>query len=101
MPVEKKSMSSPDHTVDMGQGQGRLCNLHVGEATISHTTIKPGFRWTEHMAPTAGTDLCTKSHTGTHAHACRQLAEKLPVPRNAKHFSAGDLKSSAVLRDVT
>jgi quercetin dioxygenase-like cupin family protein len=43
---------------------GRLELYSIAGQVIGRATYQPGWRWTEHVAPTAGTDLCEVEHLG-------------------------------------
>jgi hypothetical protein len=38
--------------------------IQLAKTTVNRVTFRPGFRWTEHARPVAGTDLCQARHTG-------------------------------------
>jgi quercetin dioxygenase-like cupin family protein len=44
--------------------KGRLDVIEVGGMTIGRATYEPGWKWSEHVAPTAGTDTCQVEHVG-------------------------------------
>jgi quercetin dioxygenase-like cupin family protein len=44
--------------------KGSLDLLNVGGMTIGRASYEPGWRWSEHVAPTAGTELCEVEHVG-------------------------------------
>ncbi|MGO9977431.1 MAG: cupin domain-containing protein [Solirubrobacteraceae bacterium] len=58
-----KSFSAPDDTRTT-DGGGRIDFLSLGSVTAGRATYQPGWRWSEHMKPTAGTDLCAMTHVG-------------------------------------
>jgi hypothetical protein len=43
---------------------GRFEIVHVAGVTFGRATYQPGWRWSVHNAPTAGTRLCHAPHTG-------------------------------------
>jgi mannose-6-phosphate isomerase-like protein (cupin superfamily) len=43
---------------------GRLELYRIGSAEVGRAVYEPGWRWTEHVRPIAGTDLCEVSHIG-------------------------------------
>jgi quercetin dioxygenase-like cupin family protein len=43
---------------------GRLELYRVGALEIGRAVYEPGWRWTEHVRPVAGTELCEVSHVG-------------------------------------
>jgi quercetin dioxygenase-like cupin family protein len=44
--------------------KGRFELYRVGPATIGRATYEPGWRWSEHVGPTAGTATCQVEHVG-------------------------------------
>jgi hypothetical protein len=44
--------------------KGRFDVYHVSPATIGRATYEPGWCWSKHVAPTAGTDSCQVEHVG-------------------------------------
>jgi quercetin dioxygenase-like cupin family protein len=44
--------------------KGRFELYRVGPATIGRATYEPGWRWSEHVGPTAGTPTCQVEHVG-------------------------------------
>ncbi|MHB8578122.1 MAG: hypothetical protein ACYDCQ_22660 [Dehalococcoidia bacterium] len=62
-PLHARSLDVPDETIQMG-GIGRIEVVHLGATTAGRATFQPGFRWTKHVKPTAGADLCPIPHTG-------------------------------------
>ncbi|MGH2740780.1 MAG: cupin domain-containing protein [Actinomycetota bacterium] len=60
--VEKKSLDSPDETRTPEKTKGEV--VHVGGVTIARATLEPGWRWSEHIKPVAGTDSCQFRHVG-------------------------------------
>jgi quercetin dioxygenase-like cupin family protein len=47
-------------------GHGRLELLHVGDSEIGRLVLQPGWRWSEHVKPIAGTELCEAPHFQYH-----------------------------------
>jgi quercetin dioxygenase-like cupin family protein len=43
---------------------GRLEIYRVGGLELGRAVYEPGWRWTEHVRPIAGTELCEVSHVG-------------------------------------
>ena len=54
--AEQKGFDSPDETRTFELGQLDL--LKIGGSEIGRLTLQPGWRWSEHVKPLAGTDLC-------------------------------------------
>jgi hypothetical protein len=44
--------------------KGRFEVVHIGGVTIGRATYEPGWKWSEHVAPTAGTKYCEVEHVG-------------------------------------
>ncbi|HEY1360180.1 MAG TPA: cupin domain-containing protein [Thermoleophilaceae bacterium] len=38
--------------------------VEIGGMTIGRATYEPGWKWSEHVRPTAGTDSCEVEHVG-------------------------------------
>jgi hypothetical protein len=60
----RKSLDSPDETrpFEDGKGQLKLVNLEAGP--IGRATFEPGWQWSKHVKPIAGTDSCEAAHLG-------------------------------------
>jgi hypothetical protein len=63
MQLQSKSFGTPDESRAFGAA-GRLDIIHLGPTTVVRATFQPGFRWTEHVKPIVGTDLCQVRHVG-------------------------------------
>lgn len=61
--IQAKSFDIPDEAVPVG-GVARVETVHLGETTAHRVTFQPGFRWSQHVKPGVGTDLCEIRHTG-------------------------------------
>ncbi len=44
--------------------KGRFEIVRLGEMTIGRAIYEPGWKWSEHVAPLAGTPLCPVEHVG-------------------------------------
>lgn len=44
--------------------RGRLEIYRVGNVELGRAVYEPGWRWTAHVRPIAGTELCEVSHVG-------------------------------------
>jgi uncharacterized cupin superfamily protein len=63
MQLEKKSFSSPDEVRPMAD-RGQVEILKIGDGIVGRATFEPGWRWSEHVKPVAGTDSCQAAHVG-------------------------------------
>lgn len=62
--TEHKSFTTPEETRSFERGKVEL--LTVGGAEIGRLTLQPGWRWSDHVKPIAGTDLCEAPHFQYH-----------------------------------
>jgi quercetin dioxygenase-like cupin family protein len=44
--------------------KGRLEIIHIGGMTIGRATYEPGWKWSEHVRPLAGSEFCEVEHVG-------------------------------------
>lgn len=62
--TEYKSFDNPEETRSFERGQVEL--VTVGGAEIGRLTLQPGWRWSDHVRPIAGTELCEAPHFQYH-----------------------------------
>jgi quercetin dioxygenase-like cupin family protein len=62
--AEQKSFAHPDETRPFEKGRVDL--LNIGGGTVGRLTLEPGWRWSEHVKPIAGTDWCEAPHFQYH-----------------------------------
>jgi quercetin dioxygenase-like cupin family protein len=58
--TENKTFAEPDETRTFERGQVDL--VDIAGTQIGRLTLEPGWRWSEHVKPIAGTDLCLAPH---------------------------------------
>jgi hypothetical protein len=58
--AEHKRFANPDETRTFERGKLEL--VEIGGATIGRLTLQPGWRWSQHVKPIAGTDWCEAPH---------------------------------------
>lgn len=58
----KKSMNEPDEVRIVPKG--RIEVVKLGDHTLMRATFEPGWRWSEHVKPKVGTQLCETAHLG-------------------------------------
>jgi hypothetical protein len=63
--AEHKRLTTPDETREFQRG--RLDIVQIGGGTVGRLTLQPGWRWSEHVRPIAGTELCEAPHFQYHA----------------------------------
>jgi hypothetical protein len=62
--AEQKAFSAPDEVRSFERGELRL--LTIGGSEIGQLVLQPGWRWSEHVKPIAGTLLCEAPHFQYH-----------------------------------
>ena len=62
MGAEIKGFSTPDETRQFAGGKGRLELVNLEEGAVGRAVFEPGWRWSEHVKPIAGTDSCQVAH---------------------------------------
>jgi mannose-6-phosphate isomerase-like protein (cupin superfamily) len=53
---------SPGETRTFENGRFEL--VEIGGVTVGRARYEPGWKWSEHVGPTAGTDTCQVEHVG-------------------------------------
>ena len=62
--AEQKTFEAPDEVRSFEHG--RLELLHIGDSEIGRLILEPGWRWSDHVKPLAGTELCEAPHFQYH-----------------------------------
>jgi hypothetical protein len=62
--AEHKGFASPDEVRPFEKGKAELLNM--GGGVIGKLTLQPGWRWSEHVKPIAGTEWCEAPHFQYH-----------------------------------
>lgn len=63
--AEHKTFGSPDESKQMPKARVDLVN--IGDGQIGRLVLEPGWRWSEHIKPAAGTEWCEAPHFQYHA----------------------------------
>jgi hypothetical protein len=81
-----KQFENPDEVRQFEKGRFEIVQL--GGMTIGRATYEPGWKWSVHVAPTAGTPLCEVEHVGMviAGHAVAAFADGTQM-----HLTAGNL----------
>lgn len=61
---EHKDLGKPDEVRQFPQGRLELINMNGG--VIGRLVLEPGWRWSEHVKPVAGTEWCEAPHFQYH-----------------------------------
>jgi mannose-6-phosphate isomerase-like protein (cupin superfamily) len=64
MPIPLEILSTANPTEVTTFPLGRFERFDIGGVEIGRAVYQPGWRWTEHLAPSAGTALCEVEHVG-------------------------------------
>ena len=62
--LESKSLDAPEEVRPFQDGTGRMDVVHLEGGPVGIGTFEPGWRWSAHVAPLAGTDSCQVGHLG-------------------------------------
>ena len=62
--AELKTFANPDETRAFERGRADL--VRIAGSDIGRLTLEPGWRWSEHVKPIAGTDWCEAPHFQYH-----------------------------------
>jgi quercetin dioxygenase-like cupin family protein len=57
-----KSFENPDETRIFEKGKLEI--VRIGGMTLGRATYEPGWKWSEHVSPIAGTPFCEVEHVG-------------------------------------
>lgn len=60
----RKSFDDPEETRPFEEGKGRLQLVDSPHGQVGRGTFEPGWQWSKHVKPIAGTDSCQASHIG-------------------------------------
>lgn len=59
----RKSLNDPEEVRPFADGSGHLNLVNLDAAAVGRATFEPGWRWSQHVKPIAGTDSCQAAHT--------------------------------------
>ncbi len=62
--IEQRDFAQPDEVRTFERGYAEI--LRVGGMEIGRLVFQPGWRWSEHVKPIAGTELCEAPHFQYH-----------------------------------
>lgn len=60
--TQSKNMSSPDEVRTLPKSHIEV--VKIGDLSLMRATFEPGWKWSKHIKPTAGADLCEYHHFG-------------------------------------
>ncbi|MFC5175283.1 cupin domain-containing protein [Nocardioides taihuensis] len=62
--VEQADFATPDEVRAFERGRAEI--LSIGGTEIGRLVLEPGWRWSDHVKPVAGTELCEAPHFQYH-----------------------------------
>ncbi|MFE0698753.1 cupin domain-containing protein [Streptomyces sp. NPDC058872] len=62
--ILRKSFDAADETRPFEEDKGRLDVLTGGNGSVGRAVFEPGWQWSRHVKPIAGTDSCMVRHIG-------------------------------------
>lgn len=80
--AEQKAFARPDEVRNFERGELRL--LTIGGAEIGQLVLEPGWRWSEHVKPIAGTEWCEAPHFQYHVQGTLHI-----LMADGREFDAG------------
>lgn len=62
--LEAKNLAQPEEIREFQDGKGGVKLVHLATGDVGRGTFEPGWRWSEHVKPIAGTPSCQVEHIG-------------------------------------
>jgi quercetin dioxygenase-like cupin family protein len=62
--LQTKRFKTPDEVRPFAGDMGQIELVELSGSTVGRGTFPPGWRWSEHVKPIAGTDSCQVEHIG-------------------------------------
>jgi quercetin dioxygenase-like cupin family protein len=62
--LERKRFDKPDETRAFQDKKGKVEVLNIGGGVVGRAVFEPGWKWSDHVRPIAGTDSCQAAHLG-------------------------------------
>jgi Cupin domain len=64
MGMIRKNFDQPDEVRPFEEDSGQLAVVDSGRGLVGRAVFRPGWQWSKHVAPIAGTDSCQSAHVG-------------------------------------
>ena len=93
----RKSFDTPDETRQFEEGKGKLQVINTDSGVVGRATFQPGWQWSKHVKPIAGTESCQAAHT------CYFVSGRMKVVMDdgeEMEYGAGDFASMAPGHDA-
>lgn len=62
--IVSRNFDSADETRPFEEGKGRLDVITTDRGPVGRAVFEPGWQWSKHVKPIAGTDSCQAAHAG-------------------------------------
>jgi hypothetical protein len=62
--LTRKNFDAPDETRPFEAGMGQVEVINTGGGVVGRGTFPPGWQWSKHVQPIAGTESCQAAHVG-------------------------------------
>jgi quercetin dioxygenase-like cupin family protein len=59
----RRNFDAPDEVRPFEAGSGKLEVINADGGAVGRATFEPGWQWSKHVRPIAGTDSCQAAHT--------------------------------------
>jgi hypothetical protein len=60
--IALRAFEAPDTVREFAHGRFEV--VTIGGRTLGRATYRPGWKWSQHVGPTVGAELCTVEHLG-------------------------------------
>jgi quercetin dioxygenase-like cupin family protein len=60
----RMSLDAPEETRPFEDDMGKLELVNMDAGPVGRATFEPGWRWSDHVKPIAGTESCEAAHLG-------------------------------------
>lgn len=62
--IRRMSLDSPEEVRPFQDDRGQLEMVNLDEGAVARATFRPGWQWSKHVKPIAGTESCEVPHRG-------------------------------------
>lgn len=59
-----QSLDNPEEVRPFKDGMGQVALVNLAHGGVGRATFQPGWQWSKHVKPIAGTDSCQAAHMG-------------------------------------
>ncbi len=62
--LTRMSLDQPEEIRSFEEGMGKLEMVNLDRGPVGRATFEPGWQWSKHIQPIAGTESCQAAHMG-------------------------------------